>query len=364
MICSSYLESRAEALFADLFSRVDKDDSKTIDLDEFVAFFDDNALNRKRLKQMFEFIDRDKNGNIESEELLSFFLQGFDPVSPLFDAAAELNKQLTSSLSQVASNYGSSKAIEQFRTRVYYRELANILTSIGQVLEDSVEKLTAMSAAQAIAEGEDEYSLVTPDESHDVDPTIPEPQYDPTNLTSQIDRLESIIERWEDVGKAIGSSNIASGTPLRLVLPEESQDNTTLSMEETLQQNSFLLISRTVQLDFDNVTAFKKAYQEYYRAAQNDPECYYQYLKVYPDEPQRYTLYEVWKNAADMESHYGSADYRKTFERSIVDFSNFPQLINQMLVPASWFPNSGTSDSDTDSDNENTTEKTSTTASE
>jgi len=87
-----------EKLFADMFSRADKNDDGGLTFEEFREYFGDDILTDVELLTLFNQIDTNNNGNIELSELIAYFKNGYGPFQSLFESLSSIHKSISSAL--------------------------------------------------------------------------------------------------------------------------------------------------------------------------------------------------------------------------------------------------------------------------
>eukprot|EP00045_Choanoeca_perplexa_P008699 m.81822 g.81822 ORF g.81822 m.81822 type:complete len:216 (+) comp14582_c0_seq1:56-703(+) len=137
----------ATALFADIFRRADKNDDEQLSLEEFKAFVGVDELSDEDYHQLFNTIDADHSGGIETSELAAFFQAKWGPFEHLFNDCASMNGSLTKCLQHTFEISQSGSAQDKAMARLFIREVAQHLSHVESALESAYKALEPEGAS-------------------------------------------------------------------------------------------------------------------------------------------------------------------------------------------------------------------------
>ncbi|GAA6095539.1 N-terminal EF-hand calcium-binding protein 1 [Tachysurus ichikawai] len=133
--------------------------------------------------------------------------------------------------------------------------------------------------------------------------------------SSQINRLQQLIDKLE------------CQSPKLEPLKEDPLAST--------YKSNILLVQRQMAVTEDNLEEFQKALKSYADSTTNQSDNLHVSIQKLP-EKSCYIIYEFWQDRIAWMS-YLQSEASKTFQRSIIDMLEDPELVSTMLLPASWW---------------------------
>ncbi|OWF50114.1 N-terminal EF-hand calcium-binding protein 1-like [Mizuhopecten yessoensis] len=327
-------QEKGMSIFKDVFRRADKNDDGAISWEEFVAFFSDGVMGKEELESLFKEIDTHNTNNIDTGELHDYFCKHLGQFKELYDLVEEFNTKLTNVLVSTSQTYPTAGRKDKFITRFLVREMWNQMTAVQLPLESASESLDE----QAKQEREDITPVQLSDlKKKDGDDIVPGrvgrrakrqasnqsqssvntdglmTPVNPLALTSQVDRLTTLLNRLEhsvDLGNFVDEDLNA------------------------LESDKLLLLQRDMKVKEDSKDVFRTSLRDYIEDTQKLLPCLSISVQFCTDSGV-FTVYEVWRSAEDQACY--SEDPAKSFTERFKDFLDTEVPMRKVDFPSKWW---------------------------
>lgn len=235
-------------------------------------------------------------------------------------------------MDKTKEEYQGSSVLGQFVTRFMLKETSSQLLSLQMSLQCAMEAVEEQSSPAPVeVKVPDHLSLQKNNrrcgrrvqKNMCLSPTDPYSGILTTGVTvdtddhwsSQINRLQQLIDKLE------------CQSPKLEPLKEDSLAST--------YKSNILLVQRQMAVTEDNLEEFQKALKSYADSTTNQSDNLHVSIQKLP-EKSCYIIYEFWQDRISWMS-YLQSEASKTFQRSIIDMLEDPELVSTMLMPASWW---------------------------
>ncbi|XP_066558872.1 N-terminal EF-hand calcium-binding protein 1 [Amia ocellicauda] len=320
------------SIFQDIFRRADKNDDGKLSFEEFKTYFADGILSTEGLHELFYSIDRHHTNNLDTEKLCDYFSQHLGEYVNVLSALEKLNIAILKAMDKTKEEYQSSSTLGQFVTRFLLRETSSQLHSLQMSLECAMEAVEDQSC-QGRKDGKKAESLSVQRPSRRcgrriqknlcLSPTDPYSgmltsgvSVEPDNhWASQINRLQQLIDKLECKSPKL----------------EPVKDDTFA----TPDKSSILLVQRQMSVMEKDMEEFRRSLRRYTDATAGQSANLHISVQKLP-EKLCFIMFEFWQDRISWMS-YSQSNPSKTFQRGIIDTLESPELVNTMLLPASWW---------------------------
>jgi len=294
-------------LFQDVFHRADKNDDGTLTNQEFLEYFGDNLMSQEEMTALFNSIDTDASGRIDSTELQTFFLEGLQPYASIFAALERMHKSIFTALVESSEVYDHQSLFHQYRTRFFFQEAQKQLHALYQPIE------AAMTAMQTRSKCSGASKLSS--REHFVSRKVQKPSEVVDNFKTEVGRLKKFVDK----------------------IDKELYGSMQLNVDHEDDLNPSVLLCRQVTIEPEHMSTFTHLVSEYFRALKLRSDSLHVQLKQLPHSPNRFLVYTVWVNEQALHTHYTSHLWRE-HQRGCLPLLQQPETLNTVPCPRGWWP--------------------------
>ncbi|KAK3086258.1 hypothetical protein FSP39_015845 [Pinctada imbricata] len=277
-------------------------DDGAISWEEFVSFFSDGVMGKSELQDLFNEIDTHNTNNIDTGELCEYFSKHLGPMKEVYALVEELQQKVTNVLFSTSESYPKLSRSDQFFQRFLMREVINQISALQTPLETASDHLDEQARK--------ERSDIAPIESKDV---VKQPDVvpgrigrrarrqisnqsqasdTPAALTSQVDRLATLLDRLEH------------GVNFKGFVDED------LNATENDQN---VLVQREMKILQEKKEEFNKVIRQYIEDTNNAEGAMNVSIRYFKDSGY-FTLYEVWQAEKQYEDYEASGKFKAKFK--------------------------------------------------
>ncbi|KAJ3441369.1 hypothetical protein M0812_13379 [Anaeramoeba flamelloides] len=327
-------------LFEDVFRRADKNDDQAISYEEFIQYFSDGIVNEEDLQEIFKVIDDDSNGVLDLDEIFMFFLKDFKNYEGVFDSVHTVVDNIHETLEVTSKKYPEQGTYEQFKTRLYLKELKNRILDLTSPIQRALgvmqiklpEEETIVTLDEEEEEEEEEIKQKEEEMKIKKKKRTGFIQKQLENENSLQEKLGYQVKRLSKMIKKLETTSPLTKTNLNYKISPVSQNFKT--EEET---GTYYLTSRTFTVEKEKIDVFEKAFKLYFAETNQEEECLIIYLQnVEKENENLYFIYEIWECKKSFEFYCRSEAF-KTYRKSIISILNKPMETYTMVVPSAWF---------------------------
>ncbi|EDQ85584.1 uncharacterized protein MONBRDRAFT_29070 [Monosiga brevicollis MX1] len=125
----------AQELVQDIFRRADKNDNGRLSLEELRDFLGEDELNEEEFLALFNSIDADHSGSIDTTELATYFQQHWGDFGHMFHAITSIHEPLAQCLTHTYNVHQNGSPSDRAMARMFAREIGGHLEQIVDQLE-------------------------------------------------------------------------------------------------------------------------------------------------------------------------------------------------------------------------------------
>uniref|UniRef100_A0A4W5PN54 N-terminal EF-hand calcium binding protein 3 n=1 Tax=Hucho hucho TaxID=62062 RepID=A0A4W5PN54_9TELE len=325
-------QNQGISIFLDIFRRADKNDDGKLSLEEFQSYFADGILSTEQMQDLFYSIDRQQTDNLDMDKLSEYFSPHLGGYLNVLSALENLNVAILKAMDKTKEEYQGSSVLGQFVARFLLRETNTQLQSLQLLLESAIEAVDEQSCTGRKTRKPEDLSLqrFTKRPSRRIQknlclsPTDPysgmlttgvsvEP--DNHHWSSQANRLQQVIDKLE------------YESPHLEPLKEDTLAST--------YKSNILLVQRQMSVKDKDKEEFQQALKIYTDVTVCQTNNLHVSVQTLP-ERSCFIMYEFWQDRFSWIS-YLQCPISKTFQRSIIDVLEDPEMVSTMLLPASWW---------------------------
>ncbi|KAJ3448278.1 hypothetical protein M0812_00757 [Anaeramoeba flamelloides] len=334
-------KSLGKQLFEDVFRRADKNDDQAISYEEFIQYFSDGIVNEEDLQEIFKVIDGDSNGVLDLDEIFMFFLKDFKNYEGVFDSVHTVTENTHETLEVTSKKYPEQGTYEQFKTRLYLKELKNRILDLTSPIKRALGVMQIkLPEEETIVTLDEEEEEENEEEEMKKEEEIKVKKKKRTGfIQKQLENEESLqeklsyqVKRLSKMIKKLESTSPLTKESLNYKISPVSQNFKT--EEET---GTYYLTSRTFTVEKEKIEVFEKAFKLYFAETNQEEECLIIYLQQVEKENENlYFIYEIWECKKSFEFYCRSETF-KTYRKSIISDLKKPMETYTMVVPSAWF---------------------------
>lgn len=297
-------------LFADIFSRADKNEDGGLTFQEFQDHFGDDILSATEMVQLFKVIDLNASHRIDLSELEKYFRQGYSPYATLFSSVVQVQQAMLRALQHSHRTYPHEEPFERFRTRVFLAECQRQLQSLEKSIQSALDQLRQLSYQERGSVSH----VVRSQESRP--PREEHLNEDVQRLREQVDALSELSERL-----MLLKPRMASQAMVEEVAHEED--------------SQYVVISRAMQVQPEMNMHFRDATRLYIQKVKAEQGNQLVYVRKEVNE-NSFVVYEIWEDESYLAIHNHSPAFR-AYQKELVDCLEQPTTVHTLPLPASWW---------------------------